>query len=142
MKSNTYLAAVAAIETHVAAKQAELDAAAAKARTENLAAYRAAVMEGAYPEAEDYSIRLLLSQTLTIGRDTDGYPEVIIPQDTARLLLAAQDAGMISLTIGTLTCHPGFSGFRFNLPIVWEADYNAWRAATVYRDRQTINNCR
>lgn len=72
--SNTYLAAANAVRSHVTARQAELDLAAQTARTAHIAALRSAPLAGVSTDSPLYPLASLLSQTVTVGRESDGYP--------------------------------------------------------------------
>lgn len=117
--------------------QSKLDSAAASARAESIRSLRAAALSGVSPDSDMYPIASLVSQTLSVGRECDGYPNVSIPKATREIvekavradILAPQPDGRIK--IGETVWYSDLSG----MPDTLMDDYNAWNAAKTYRNR-------
>lgn len=136
-----YQMAVQSIRAHVDAEQARLDRAAQEARTATIAAYRLLAVKDVPADSPAYPVCSLVSATLSIGRD-DGYPDVTIPAETIRVIIAATRAGVLSsvpntVVTGRLVWHRDCSGLS-SYPDPWQADRDAWSAARDYREKQTV----
>lgn len=132
--SNLYQLAVLDIKNTIAARQAELDAAAAKARADFSAALAIGLIDP--EESEDLPVASLAAATITVGRD-DGYPAVTIPETTRKVLKAANAAGVIGQTLGGVKFNSNYSGYDTlspGLQAKFVADYTAWDAAKTYRN--------
>lgn len=136
--TRTYQAAVSAIRYASETRQSELDAAAARARTNCIAAIRAACTEGVAPDSPAAAVCGLAAQTIVVGRDSDNYPIVSLPPETKKVIKAAVAAQIIPDTVvGTLKFHSDLSGLIGELLEAHGIDRNAWQAATYYRNAQT-----
>lgn len=144
MNTNTYNQAVTVIREHAVTTQAQLDKAADEARAANLVAHQKACTTNCTSTAEEM-VGHLVAQTLTIGRASDGYPQVELPDSTKELLKAAIAADILKLgnyyhkdhiALGTLYLYGGGSGFC-SAPETQAVDVNAWNAARTYRQAQS-----
>lgn len=126
--------ALAAITEYRDERQAQLDHAAREARLANLAAYRNRVLDGIGEDSPLRPIAELVSATVTIGRDSDGYPQVSVPPETVQALRLAKNAELwVGLELGGVSFSREFS-VSHDLT-EWHADYEAWNAAKEYRKR-------
>lgn len=144
MSTTTYTNAVAAVRAYSEAKQTELDLIATEARAACISAVRAACTAGVAEDSPAYPVCALLAQTISMGRECDGYPGVTIPLDTQRVLSAAAKAGILarvcndgSVIAGSLRLYRSCEGVNTGLPAAHHADYLAWDAARTYRQAQT-----
>ena len=140
MKSNDtsiYTAAALAIQKTVASTQTTLDETALRARHANLAELRRLALEGEDPQSAAGLVAALVSSTLTVGRASDNYPIVGIPESTRKVLAEAARANVLRVDsyyrIGELSFHSDFSGLARD-PKCLAEDREAWRNATNYRD--------
>jgi len=130
--------AAVSIRQAARAKMAALQSAAAEARAANVAAYRALALEGVAQDDPAYPVCLLLARSITVGRESDGYPTVNIPDPVKAMLRQARNAGMIRCEAGYIYCgkikmHSDASGLVGEYP-AQAADYQAWREADRYHD--------
>lgn len=140
--------AVLAIVSERQQKQAALDAAAASARAANVAATRAA-LQNLVPETDPFRpVAELLAATLSIGRESDGFPERTVSQEATQAYCAAvrvlvgsylpkeRTGGLLDV----VSTHVGEYGIGLDLDRVAvaarSADYAAWDAARNFRAAQ------
>lgn len=131
-----YQLAVQAVRAHVDETQAKLDAAAAQARQNTIAALRALAVQGVPENSPAYPVCALVANTIAVGRK-DGYPAASLPPETRAVLVAAWNADIIDKQTGGLEWYADFSGLA-DSPQPLKADYEAWDAARTYRNRQTV----
>jgi len=134
--------AINAIRNYSVQVQAELDAKAVEARARNLASLQAALLDGVIPGTAAYDLATYVAQNVTIGR-ADGYPAVQLPDDVWAVIVAARSAGILptghygnQVRIGAMCVNSDGKGFYTDPPGQTE-DYQAWREAKEYRERQT-----
>jgi hypothetical protein len=130
-----------AITKFIDARQAELDQAAATARVACIAEFRLAILEGSAGRTEAYQlVAETVASLVSVGRDSDGYPELVIPEEAKQLLKRASKAGVVPsngrLELGSLRIYWDMSGIseKGSLSPAWQADYEAWNAAKNYRE--------
>lgn len=136
-----------AITRHVDDRLAELETAAHAARVACLAAIRAALAHGAdqAPEAERL-VQLAAAESVTVGRESDGYPDVKLSSDATELVMRAIAAGVLTevsrnhygpkAAIGATLYQGGLSNgsdLGTEAYAAWQADYAAWEALRTYR---------
>ncbi len=147
MKTNSHLytLATSSILAYREAQTAHLAGNAVETRQANITAHREAAVWMVHPANPLFHIASLVSQTLTIGRESDGYPALSIPVETKNVLLAAAAAGMLPqdetkegwqgkptvYRIGGLAFKADFSGLHKNIE-TQEADYQAWKEHASY----------
>jgi hypothetical protein len=142
-----YADAAKTVREYAEAYQSELDKTAAMLRAETIARLRADAMIGIDADDPRHPICALVAQTLTVGRDSDGYPEISIPKETQAVIRAALDAGIITpyervnrgrFLLGkidfTSLSNPNINDYR---PQYLTADYDAWNAAKTFRAAQS-----
>lgn len=96
--------------------------------------------------AEDpaYPVAALVSQTMTTVRD-DGFPAISLPEDTAKIVYAAMQAGMVGERIGQLAMDYVHTPYATPNGICWvdtpqfDAYYDAWKAEKDYVKAQTYH---
>ena len=137
-----YSDAVIAINAHVEATQNFLDQEVLRTKALAVKSLRDECLEGVDKDSPEYKVCLLVSQTATLGRESDGYPALGIPKETREVMLAASKAGILKyssfgdryFSIGKLSVYNDCSGFT-NHPSNWGAHYRAWDEASTYRKR-------
>lgn len=120
------------VENRITSRQAELDAAASKARAAFTLALRAACVEGV-TDPDELLICETVAALMVVGRD-DGYPDVKLPDYVRTMLTRSVRAGIIGHKTGSVNWHDGFDGPRESIP-GWRDAYEAWEAARNYRER-------
>lgn len=145
--STTIASANLAVTRHIDARLAELETAAHAARVACIAAIRAALAYGAgqAPEAERL-VQLASAESVTVGRESDGYPDVKLSSDATELVMRAIAAGVLTqvsrdhygpkVAIGATLYQGGLSnGSDLGTEgyAAWQADYAAWDALRIYR---------
>lgn len=133
-----YSDAAAAITKTREQMQEILDQEAQQARTAHIEALRADLR--CNDDSPFAAVANLLAETIQVGRD-DGYPAYRIPDDTKTAICAAVEAGILPrrdiryLDFGCITLYSDCDGVSDKHDL-WNADYNAWKAAREYRLKQ------
>lgn len=133
-----YTQAAAAINTHREAKQAELDRAAADARAEHIAALRRDLRRD--EDTAEAAILNLVAETIQVGRESDGYPKYLLPNDTKNVIDAAIESELLlrdaaGVNLGAIRMRADLSDAASSHKLHW-ADLTAWNAAKDYREAQ------
>lgn len=126
-----YTQAVSAISSFRAIRQAELDQAALIARQNNLMAVKLAIRNLIAEDDPFRCVAEFIAEDVSIGRESDGYPERRLSNTAQTLLLAAIKARP---ECGLSSIYP-FGGIRLNHLAENDGsnDYEAWRSAGNYR---------
>ena len=130
-----YSDAVVSLQTETARQQAELDTAQHTAARLNDVATRDAIRAWESAESPYKPVVEALAHHLQIGRESDGYPTLSIPDDIKKLLKASIAAGMAPRAL-----YSDASGFETHpAPAKWDAHYAAWGTADSYRNAQLLD---
>lgn len=135
-----YSTAVEAIRTAAEQRQAELDSAAAAARQNTIAELRRLAVEGVPEDSTARAVCELVAHSVTVGRESDGYPEMRVPQEVAAVVWAAVDARIIKThdnraIVGRLKIYK-CGGIYEDMPEK-QRDFLAWNEAREFRKSQT-----
>ena len=129
------------VNAHITARQAELDATALTARAACVAALRAAIAAETPGSCEaERELCLAVASHVSVGRESDGYPELCITDEARKLIGRAVAADVVrsangKVYIGQVAYYGDLRGIDDNGPFeaAWSADCRAWDAASRYR---------